>query len=330
MNQEQKGFMQWYNQLVDGLRDGIAASPEDRRENLTAIREIEGKAEAPRGMYTLFQNPVIDAVRQRNTVRDLSGVAALGLPQFTDESIVYRANQGLMVGPSPEELVPEKFWVGNQALPVDPKRGKPEPEAAFKDRLKSVRTARERNLQIYKHKLAETPALTKAGQALGALGADISQDTSRGLWWLLNASQAVVNLGQESISAAVNPDLFGARPLTDLPAAEKQGLLRYIHKAPTQQSQNLVEPLADVEGTAASARRTGDMEFLADQLIEEEKTASSFGSSKFSHENSNSWSGTSVLTLTAATCLPNACLSCSIKSSYELCSYNARMKFISL
>lgn len=248
MNEEQQGFKKWFNQLKQGVADGIAASPEDRRENLTAIRELEGKAEGPRGLYTLFQNPIIDAVRQNNTVNNNTGLTSLGLPQFTDDSIIYRANKGLMVGPSPEQLVPEAMWVGNQALPVDPTmmrdgKGMPlETENEFKSRVREVRKVRERNLEIYKHKLANLPALTKAGQAIGALGADISQDTSRGLWWLINASQAVVNLGSEGAAALVNPDLFGARPLTDLRAAEQQGLLRYIYKDPNQYEQNLNEP----------------------------------------------------------------------------------------
>ena len=46
------------------------------------------------------------------------------------------------------------------------------------------------------------------GQVLGALGADITQDASREVWWLLNAPQAVGNVLQEWAVKSANPDIF--------------------------------------------------------------------------------------------------------------------------
>ena len=51
----------------------------------------------------------------------------------------------------------------------------------------------------------------KAGQLVGSLGADLTQDISRGWWWLMNAAQASANVVNESVLGAVNPDLYGAQ-----------------------------------------------------------------------------------------------------------------------
>jgi hypothetical protein len=49
---------------------------------------------------------------------------------------------------------------------------------------------------------------TRTGQILGTLANDLTQDTSRGLWWLLNAPQAVGNVVNEVAINTANPDLF--------------------------------------------------------------------------------------------------------------------------
>ena len=46
---------------------------------------------------------------------------------------------------------------------------------------------------------------TRIGQVLGHLGADITQDRSREVWWLLNAPQAVANVANEFAISRVNP-----------------------------------------------------------------------------------------------------------------------------
>jgi hypothetical protein len=58
------------------------------------------------------------------------------------------------------------------------------------------------------------PLPTKAGQAgqlLGSLGADLTQDISRNWWWLFNAAQATGNVINEATLGKVNPDLYGAQ-----------------------------------------------------------------------------------------------------------------------
>ena len=50
-----------------------------------------------------------------------------------------------------------------------------------------------------------------AGQLVGSMGADLTQDISRNWWWLFNAAQATGNVINESALGMVNPDLYGAR-----------------------------------------------------------------------------------------------------------------------
>ncbi len=49
---------------------------------------------------------------------------------------------------------------------------------------------------------------TRIGQVLGTLGNDVVQDSTRGLYWLLNAAQAVGNVSNEYVLSKSNPDLF--------------------------------------------------------------------------------------------------------------------------
>ena len=46
---------------------------------------------------------------------------------------------------------------------------------------------------------------TRIGQVLGHLGADITQDRSREVWWLLNAPQAVANVANEFAISSNKP-----------------------------------------------------------------------------------------------------------------------------
>ena len=49
---------------------------------------------------------------------------------------------------------------------------------------------------------------TRAGQMIGHVGADLTQDRSREVYWLLNAAQAVGNVVQEAALKKANPDIF--------------------------------------------------------------------------------------------------------------------------
>ncbi len=51
----------------------------------------------------------------------------------------------------------------------------------------------------------------QAGQVVGSIGADITQDASRSFWWLMNAAQASANVANEAVLAKVNPDLYGSQ-----------------------------------------------------------------------------------------------------------------------
>jgi hypothetical protein len=72
------------------------------------------------------------------------------------------------------------------------------------------------------------PLPTKAGQAgqlLGSLGADLTQDISRNWWWLFNAAQATGNVINETTLGKVNPDLYGAKK-TDIDYKDTAALVK--------------------------------------------------------------------------------------------------------
>ena len=48
----------------------------------------------------------------------------------------------------------------------------------------------------------------RTGQLIGHIGADLTQDRSRELWWLLNAPQAVGNVLTEKAIAKANPNMY--------------------------------------------------------------------------------------------------------------------------
>ena len=56
----------------------------------------------------------------------------------------------------------------------------------------------------------ETTMAGKLGQAMGTVGADLTQDATRSLWRLLNAAQATGNVINEFALSKANPALFGA------------------------------------------------------------------------------------------------------------------------
>lgn len=60
--------------------------------------------------------------------------------------------------------------------------------------------------------LKSTPA-GRVGQLGGALGADLIQDKTRSIWWLLNAAQATGNVINDYAIKAANPALYGSTDL---------------------------------------------------------------------------------------------------------------------
>ena len=55
----------------------------------------------------------------------------------------------------------------------------------------------------------------RAGQLAGTLTADLVQDRSRQIWWLINALQATGNIGAEAALNKANPDLYSASTIKD-------------------------------------------------------------------------------------------------------------------
>ena len=55
----------------------------------------------------------------------------------------------------------------------------------------------------------------RAGQVVGTLAADLTQDTTRSVYWLLNALQATGNVINEAVLAKANPNLYGKSVVTN-------------------------------------------------------------------------------------------------------------------
>jgi hypothetical protein len=55
----------------------------------------------------------------------------------------------------------------------------------------------------------------RAGQLAGTLTADLVQDRSRQIWWLINALQATGNIGAEAALNKANPNLYSASTIQD-------------------------------------------------------------------------------------------------------------------
>lgn len=51
------------------------------------------------------------------------------------------------------------------------------------------------------------------GQFAGSAAADLTQDTTRSVWWLINAAQAVAEIANEQVLAKAVPELYGKSPV---------------------------------------------------------------------------------------------------------------------
>ena len=69
----------------------------------------------------------------------------------------------------------------------------------------------------------------KIGSLLGAFGADLTQDSTRRFWWLLNASQAVGEIGAEQAFRQANPELYKEEP-TGKQYMDKHGEMKDVKK----------------------------------------------------------------------------------------------------
>ena len=68
----------------------------------------------------------------------------------------------------------------------------------------------EANMQLRKDK----PLAYQVGQFAGTAAADLTQDTSRGLWWLINALQASGQVVNDAVLQKAVPELWGRSPVT--------------------------------------------------------------------------------------------------------------------
>ena len=187
------------------FRQGFEMTSEDRRDYIQFIRDVENKAEAPRASMTFIQHPGIDVLRQAQVTGDVPG---MGIPKISDQSLLYRGNYGMNAGPQQQATIPE----------------------IFVDDSADVRKAKEKKIakmaSNYRKELKKLSPATKSGYALGSLASDLTNDASRNLWWLFNASQAIGNIGSEFVANTVNPALFEKESLS-LEDAEKAGWVKY-------------------------------------------------------------------------------------------------------
>lgn len=78
----------------------------------------------------------------------------------------------------------------------------------------------------------------RTGQVLGTLAADVTQDSTRSIYWLLNAIQATGNVIAEETIGRANPRLFGKSPIEV--EVGKRGKKRTLNNRKDQQAlQNL-------------------------------------------------------------------------------------------
>ena len=69
----------------------------------------------------------------------------------------------------------------------------------------------------------------RAGQILGTLAADVTQDNTRNFYWLLNAAQATGNVIAEKTLGFANKDLYGKTSVGNIKTANKGG--KYLDPA---------------------------------------------------------------------------------------------------
>ncbi len=195
-----------------GLSEGMRVTPEDRRDALWEIRDIEGKSEPPRAVSTMATQPGIDVLRQIKTIHPNAPLP--GVSPYSDEFFVMRGKGGMNFGPNaPADLSP-----GDKA-----------------------------GVERYKRGLREQSFLRKAGFLGGAAASDLVNDSSRSIWWLINAPQAVTNLASELGAAHFSPDLFARREVS-LDEATKKGWVNY--KQPAINEAALNERVRDISEEA--------------------------------------------------------------------------------
>ena len=93
-------------------------------------------------------------------------------------------------------------------------------------------TKNDRNARMIREDLgigARSGVGPRLGQAVGTIGADLTQDNTRSIYWLLNAAQATGNVIAESAMGAANKDLYGKRTVGKVKTTPKGG--QYLDQA---------------------------------------------------------------------------------------------------
>lgn len=91
---------------------------------------------------------------------------------------------------------------------------------------------RENNARMIREDLgigAKKGVLPRAGQMVGTIGADLTQDNTRNFYWLLNAAQAAGNVAAESLMGMANPKLYGKSKVGNVKDSRAGGL--YLDEA---------------------------------------------------------------------------------------------------
>ena len=186
-----------------GFSQGFDMSRLDYIDALKVIREREGKAEPPRHVIIGATHPIVDALRQDATINP-EGIAARipFITPFNDNTLAFRANHGMNVG---SEQTPRiKYYQtddGNMRPRQDSKQ-------AYLDRAQQI------------------PLAQRLGHATGSVVNDFTNNATRNIWWLLNASQAITDVATEAGVQAANPEFFMEEEIP-LDLAKKEGLVHY-------------------------------------------------------------------------------------------------------
>ena len=133
------------------------------------------------------------------------------------------------------------------------------PDLEYDESTKKVRQpTREEAAAIAadKKRVGELSVAKKIDYALGGMTNDFTNNATRNLWWLINAPQAIVDIGSEAAIAHANPDLYKEETI-DLDFARKNGLVDYApdinwRKVADEElrRESLSEPLPDLSGKA--------------------------------------------------------------------------------
>lgn len=199
-------LQQLISEMGTGFKEAARITPEDRRQNLRWIRQHEQKAEAPRAHYTASQQPILDLLRQVKTAGQNPVVNNIpGVQPLDDYNLLVRGNSGLNVGGVTEFDLSE---FRNLDDPV-------------------VKEHLSRTAQKYRQRIGNTPTAQKVGYAAGTMANDFINNSSRSVWWLINAPQAIADITSEVAVNTANPSFFGDEELADLDKAVNDGLLRY-------------------------------------------------------------------------------------------------------